>query len=221
MLSSNKPIWKSALLQHKVLERHQLEMSRPQVCRILRKEYRLGYKKVSPVPVQANSERCLVLRQQYALRVIDQLELGVRVINVDESWVNQTQYNRRSWKPSDGPTTVTLNKIKPRLSLIAALDTDGKVYFALLHANTDSDIMVLFLTHLFRQLDVEDPGWISRTLILLDGAKYHTSEQCTAYLRASGARVMYSGPYSFGKSLSGGALGADSLGCSHGCLFPS
>jgi len=33
------------------------------------------------------------------------------------------------------------------------------VYFSLLHANTDSDIMMLFMTHLFRQLDAETPDW--------------------------------------------------------------
>ena len=75
--------------------------------------------------------------------------MGKRIINVDESWINQTQYNRRIWAPSDSPATATLKLVTPRLSLIAALDTNGHVWFSLLHANTDSDIMVMFLSHLF------------------------------------------------------------------------
>jgi len=127
---------------------------------------------------------------------------GKRIINVDESWVNQTHYNRRIWAPTNSPATATTRMITPRLSFIAALDTDGRVYYSLLHANTDSDIMIMFLSHLFAALDTETPGWRSNSIVLLDGAKYHTSEQCASYLRVSQAPVIFSGPYSYGKSTS-------------------
>jgi hypothetical protein len=213
MLTKNRPIWNSAILQEKIKQRHGLELTKQQICKIMRKEFRLGYRRVGGIPVQANSERCLVLRQQYALRMVGVLEQAKRVINIDESWINQTQYNRRVWAPTDSPATATLKMITPRLSLIAALDTSGKVWFSLLHANTDSDIMVLFLSQLFQQLDEESPGWRANSVVLLDGAKYHTSEQCAAYLRLSGATVMYSGPYSYGKC-------PKSCCSHHGCSGP-
>ena len=43
--------------------------------------------------------------------------------------------------------------------MIAALDTEGLVWFALSHANTESNMMVLFLESLSKQLDREMPGW--------------------------------------------------------------
>ena len=159
MLTRSQPIWSSVLIQERLRTGHNLELPRSQICQFMRKQLRLGYRKASPVPIQANSERCLVLRQQYAIRMIGLLLASKRIINIDESWVNQTQYNRRMWAPSTSPATVTGKMIAPRLSLIAALDTDGRVYFSLLHANTDSDIMMLFMTHLFRQLDAETPDW--------------------------------------------------------------
>ena len=46
---------------------------------------RLGYRLAKMVAVQCNSERCLVLRQQYAMRMLPLLEAGHRIINVDET----------------------------------------------------------------------------------------------------------------------------------------
>ena len=46
------------------------------VSHVLRKELGLGYRKLVKVPIQANSERCLVLRQQYALKIFQLLASG-------------------------------------------------------------------------------------------------------------------------------------------------
>ena len=60
----------------------------------------MGYRLAKSIPVQANNERCLVLRQQYALRMLPLLEKKMRVINVDESWLNSTRFLRRVWAPA-------------------------------------------------------------------------------------------------------------------------
>ena len=98
-----------------------------------------------------------------------------RVINVDESWLNGTRFVRRIWAPSDAPATVTDKQVAPRIALIAALDTEGRIWFALHQANTDSDIMCLFLRKLMAQLDRESPGWEENTTVLLDNAPWHTN----------------------------------------------
>ena len=100
---------------------------------------------------------------------------GKRVLNIDESWISETEYSRRMWCPTKSSGSVTERTVSPRLALLAALDTEGKVYFALTHAITDSDIIMLFLSHLVRQLALEKPDFRDSTVILLDGAKYHTS----------------------------------------------
>ena len=48
---------------------------------------------------------------------------------------------------------VDVHAIMPRVSMIVALDTDGKVWFTLSHSNTDSNVMALFFTHLVQALD--------------------------------------------------------------------
>ena len=80
------------------------------------------------------------------------------------------------WVPTDSPGTVTVREVAPRISLIAALDTDGRAAFAMQHANTDISVLVLFLSHLFDKYDEEVPGWKNDSVILLDNASYHTKE---------------------------------------------
>ena len=92
---------------------------------------------------------------------------------MDESWLNQTRFVRRIWVPSDAAGTVRDKQVQPRISLITALDTDGRIWFALTQANTDADVMTLFLRALAQQLDIESPGWQEETIILLDNASWH------------------------------------------------
>ena len=65
------------------------------------------------------------------------LKEGTRIINLDESWINETNFTRKIWCPGQSPATVTKKSITERLSLIAALDTDGNVYYGLTQTNTD------------------------------------------------------------------------------------
>jgi len=115
--------------------------------------------------------------------MLEILSLEKRVINVDESWIPETNYNRSMWCPTNTPCTITDKFMSPRLALIAALDTDGNVYFALTHSNTDSSVMLLFLLGLVNKLNQETPDWISKSVLLLDNAKYHVSEETRDGLR--------------------------------------
>ena len=81
--------------------------------------------------------------------------------------------------------------------MIAALDTDGHVYFSLSHANTDQDIFMLFLRHLVRTLDSETPGWQENSIILVDNAPYHSGEEIREYMHKMQIPIMYSAPYSY------------------------
>ena len=71
------------------------------------------------------------MRQQYDLAMIPILEKGLRVINIDESWLNGTTFIRKMWAPKRETCSSVLNTVTPRLSLLAAIDTEGHSWFAL------------------------------------------------------------------------------------------
>jgi len=109
--------------------------------------------------------------------MIELLQTGKRIINLDESLISEMEYSRRYWEDSSRPATVSDKGLNLRLALITVLDSDGGIWFALSHANTDSDIILLFLSGLCMHLDLEYSDWRENSVILLDGAKYHTSSE--------------------------------------------
>ena len=78
-------------------ETHGTKVSINQVNNVFRKEMGFRYRKVRKQPIHVNTERCLVLRQQYALKMIALLREGKRIINVDETWINETNFTRKVW----------------------------------------------------------------------------------------------------------------------------
>ena len=66
-----------------------------------------------------------------------------------------------------------IKKIHPRITLVTALDSEGKLYASLLQSNSNGDTMELFLTELIKTLDSEDANWRKNTVILWDNAGYH------------------------------------------------
>jgi len=101
------------------------------------------------------------------------------------------------WRPPNSPGTMIAKQVAPRLSLICALDSNGNAYYSLSQINTDSDMLMLYMRHLLRRLDEESADWRDNTIFLLDGAKYHTSEEMKEYLKIMEVKVIYSGPYSY------------------------
>ena len=152
------------------------KVSRQYVGTVLRKCLRMSYRKIKLVPYQGNSDRCLILRQQYGKFMLEKMSDKPRIINIDETWLNQTDYRRMKWREKNSTNSIPLRGITPRISMIAAIDTEGRVYFTLTQVNTDSNVFTLFLKRLFDKLSQEDRSWKSKSIILYDGAKYHVSD---------------------------------------------
>ena len=66
-----------------------------------------------------------------------------------------------------------------------------------LAVDTNGDVMTMFIRHLIRQLDQEDPGWMARTIILLDNASWHTSPEMMNRLAKMQLPTIFSRPYSY------------------------
>ena len=197
MLHAGAAITSCDQVRRQVAQEHQVKPSTADVNMVFKQSLGLSFRRVRKVPVQANLDRCLVLRQQYALAMLALLGSGKRVINVDETWLAESNYIRKAWCRRGTPGTVATSAVQPRLSMVTALDTDGRVYFALSHANTDQDTYMLFLRHLVAQLDRETPGWQEDSIILADNAPFHVGAQAREYLHKMQVPAMFSGPYSY------------------------
>ena len=67
----------------------------------------------------------------------------------------------------------------------------------LVQGNTNGKIIEIFLQHLVKKLDVEQPGWRDQMVIVLDNASYHTSSATQNVLREHQIPVCFTGPHSY------------------------
>jgi len=81
--------------------------------------------------------------------------------------------------------------------MFAAVDNFGGSYFAIAQDSNGSRVLCTFLQRLILQLDSEDPDWRDDTLLLLDGAKTHRSEETRRALAALRVPAIIAGPYGF------------------------
>ena len=97
LLRQQKIIHKASVVKHIVEEKHGLLVKDQQLKKIFREQLGLRYKKVKRIPFQGNLERNLVLRQRFGMKLLELLQQGKRIINVDETWIVDTQFIRRKW----------------------------------------------------------------------------------------------------------------------------
>ena len=157
----------------------------------------MRYRKVVPISIRTNSEKNLVCRQQFALKYLRALLDGKVILNVDESWLNMTDFRRRKWQAHRSTNSVAQLTMSPRISMIVGLDTNGKVYLSLLQSNNNQKTMEIFFQSLVTQLDKEYGDWRTTHIILLDNAPYHVGASTIKMLDRLSIPVCFTAPYSY------------------------
>ena len=183
ILKQQTIIERAAQVECLVQQRHDIIVPVHQVRRMLRQNMGLKYKKIKKVAYQGNSERSMVLRQQFSMKLLELLESGKRVLNIDETWISGMRFISRKWREHGSTNSIAEKFVQPRVSLIVAMDTEGEVYASFTQVNTDAEVFRLYISNLARQLDADRPHWRNDTVILLDGAKYHTKPMLKRHLR--------------------------------------
>ena len=144
---------------------------------ILKQDFNMSYRKVTKLAPQQNSTQNICLRAVWAKEYLSLLQRQKsRVINIDESLLNQGEYYNRIWADKRNPASVKMKSINPRISLIMALDSDGNIYSCVTQVNTTSTVMKYYLQYLTDILEREDKNFRRNTIILVDGARYHQSQ---------------------------------------------
>lgn len=123
--------------------------------------------------------------------------MGKRIICIDETWVDSQDYRQRKWRPRGEPNSVEERNVRPRISLILAVDTAGAHYMSLAQSNVDGEIFMLFLRQLFDLLHAEDANFRDHVVLQLDGAAYHKSGAVRDFLRNARVKVLLMAPYAY------------------------
>ena len=164
-------MWSVKQLQGLVKEQYDRSVSACTVLDILKNKFQLSYRKIKRVPFAGNSERSKVLRSLYAQKMLTVYQSGKRVINVDESWIPHADFRQRRWKRRGMANSAQDKTLSQKINIITAMSSDGEVWIALTTCNTDSDVLMLFMTRLASALTKQAAAWRSSTVFLLDGVR--------------------------------------------------
>ena len=88
--------------------------------------------------------------------MLNQLSDSVRVLNLDQTWINEGNFTRRKWLMRGQVNTLADKQINPRIAMQMAICSEGKLYYSLAQVNTDSRVFCLFISHLAKRLTAED-----------------------------------------------------------------
>ena len=75
-----------------------LKVSTKIIAKTIKSNKILKFRKVKKVPPHANSLRNQYMRQQFALKLLDLLKDGKRILAIDETWFGETNYHRQCWQ---------------------------------------------------------------------------------------------------------------------------
>jgi hypothetical protein len=81
------------------------------------------------------------------------LKAGTEVFNIDESTIRSTDHRRRGWAQAKNWILVSKALRLPQISIIAAVSSNGRVFFTINQGKTTSLTFLLFLSKLCLLLD--------------------------------------------------------------------
>ena len=72
-------------------------LSKTHIKQTIKASRAMKFTKIKKIPQHANSLRNQFMRQQFAVKMLDMLVKGKRILAVDETWFGETNYSRQSW----------------------------------------------------------------------------------------------------------------------------
>ena len=73
---------------------------------------------------------------------------GNHVVNIDESWIAESDFRRRSWGLKNSTNSMSERAVGHRVNMIVAVSSRGHVWLSLTQCNTDENVMIMFLSKL-------------------------------------------------------------------------
>ena len=113
-------------------DEHNIDKKPWYIAKIMREQLGMRYRKIVPVSMKTNSERNLVLRQQFAQQLIRLLNAGKRILNIDQTWLGMSDFRRRKWQAPGTTNSMPKKAMLPRITMFCGLDTNGNTYLSLM-----------------------------------------------------------------------------------------
>ena len=183
-------------VQKKINEQHQLAINKNKVYNFLKNEQKMRYANVKRLQTDPNNWRLKYQRGKFANMLLNILASGLHVINYDETALSNLNYSGRVWQEKGKPKKILLGKAVKRLTVIAAIDTAGRLFVKVHKINSDRYTTIDTLNELVNILDEKDEEWREKYYLMLDGASYHVASDTLEFLEVRQIPVIFMSPFS-------------------------
>jgi len=173
MVTDKDIIFSADQVASRVMKDTALIVSNNEVRNVMKRDLDMSYQKMKRSALHANSEYNLVLRQRYAIKMFTLTQKKTVFLNIDETWLDASDYTRHGWQQRSSSCSVPLLQVRPRISMITGLDSLGNIYLSLTQSNSNQKVMEVFFRQLVLKLNKDRIDWRDNTVIVLDNASYH------------------------------------------------
>ena len=97
----------------------------------------MKYRKIKHIPIGANTNRNLILRQQWVIACLKKDHKNRVYLNVDETWLGMCDFRRMKWQAPGTTNSISALQMAPRVTMFAAVDSLGNIYFSLSQSNSN------------------------------------------------------------------------------------
>ena len=163
----------------------------------MRDDCKMSFRKLKRISIHGNSPKNLILRQQFAINMVQQSLAGKVLLCIDETWLGMSDFRKMKWRVKGSTNSVPSIQLVPRISMIVGVDTLGNIYLSLTQSNSNSQIMDIFFRYLDQRLEKERKKWKNNTIIILDNAPYHNSSYTLKTFESLKLPIMFTGPHSY------------------------
>ena len=90
----------------KIDGQHETVLKAPEMRKIMREDLGLRWKKIKEVSLHENSIKNLVLRQRFAMVLLETVMTKTRIINIDETWLGMEDFRKMKWQPPGNTNSI-------------------------------------------------------------------------------------------------------------------
>jgi hypothetical protein len=127
---------------------HRIRVSATTLRQYLREVLGMRFRVLGVVGQRFDEMSTLLKRQVAAFEYIRVLQTGIEIFNIDESIIRSTDQRKRGWALAKNRILVSKALRLPQISMIAAVSSEGRVFFTINQGKTTSHTFLLFLSKL-------------------------------------------------------------------------
>ena len=162
----------------------------------MKDDFNKSYKRTRKYKIDVNTHDYKLKRYYFAKFILQKLNQKKKLVFYDETWFDKFNYIRYEWTDRGEPARGLEKPACPRITVVAAVDSDGNKYASITQSNSTRYTTQVYLFQLITLLEKEDNDFRDKTILVFDGATHHLTADVRALLQLMNVQYCVTSPFS-------------------------